>query len=634
MAAEGASTPSRAEDPDAVTDADWAACRPGSEGRLLTWREFQGIVAEGRCWKKGNLTFVNNVPARTTPPITKEEYLGTLPDGEVLIPALRMFNRPTTPGWRIVVAGGAAAHPLFKAAGSDETPSDIDVFLVAPPEASERELWNALNIFMTNVVSNYHDRLTEMSRSRRPWDDGYSVEYSQRLTHGLCSVNIARWFAPLVETKEVQFILRRYPDLGSLLHAFDISSGAIATDGTDVWMTRGCALAHATGICPVDFRRRSLSFETRLAKYWQRGHGYVFAGAPWTLALGTNRLGEDGDLEVHVAATRGTTQAVVSSMVSKHPTSDYVTSTTSIRRGEWGPGDTGDDARKRRVDKATCENAKGGYSGLHALASWQSASGCAPTVPTVVTSSCDTSDGDGDGMGVAFHRYDPETLGFGTLYPLAALEKDIERFTAARGQPPTARALVNLLGMSAEDALEYVGAYERALMTRQKHRIDWWTGLAPRAAALKEKHRLACGAERPHWWITQDPGRQWTASRHPTPTDARTWLGAAALEPEGGRAETSATICSICLDPVRPGESGTVTLPCGHLYHFYLPNGRCGGVATIMRRAGADGAICPMCRAPLLTPDAAPPKDNGYTIVLSLPSGGGAAGGAGGTGGA
>jgi len=84
---------------------------------------------------------------------------------------------------------------------------------------------------------------------------------------------------------------------------------------------------------------------------------------------------------------------------------------------------------------------------------------------------------------------------------------------------PTARGLVNILGVPVDEAVALSAEMQRAQIRNPGRKIDWQTAVREYVTKMWEKYDAAVAAPRAQWWITQDPGRQWTASRHPTPTD-------------------------------------------------------------------------------------------------------------------
>ncbi len=68
-----------------------------------------------------------------------------------------------------------------------------------------------------------------------------------------------------------QFIFRCYKSISQILHGFDIASSAIGFDGKQLYTTKVGDFAFSTAMNIVDLTKRSPTYETRLAKYCNRG---------------------------------------------------------------------------------------------------------------------------------------------------------------------------------------------------------------------------------------------------------------------------------------------------------------------------------------------------------------------------
>ena len=71
--------------------------------------------------------------------------------------------------------------------------------------------------------------------------------------------------------RNVQIVLRIYPNIAAILAEFDVDSCALAWDGSDVHATERSNRALVTRVNIVDVAYRSWSFEKRLIKYAKRG---------------------------------------------------------------------------------------------------------------------------------------------------------------------------------------------------------------------------------------------------------------------------------------------------------------------------------------------------------------------------
>ena len=165
------------------------------------------------------------------------------------------------------------------------------------------------------------------------------------------------------------------------------------------------------------------------------------------------------------------------------------------------------------------------------------------------------------------------------------------------------------MGAVPEDqAIAFVSEINRVAFRNPGRVISWQGALRTHVDALKEKHARAAEAPPAEWWIVQDPGRQWTASRHPTPTDGKTWLGTAATHVVPSEdVPVEATMCVFCRETIVPGAPGTVTTRCGHAFHFFHSGG-CDGAAAWQRSGSKE---CPVCRASF---EQAPPRARGSGV--------------------
>lgn len=104
--------------------------------------------------------------------------------------------------------------------------------------------------------------------------------------------------------RHVQIILRLYSSPYEVLAGFDVDSCCVLYDGKQVWMSPRSHSAFVSGSNRVDLLRRSPTYETRLAKYAERGFevrlprdGPLFAGDWRTQINPTLHLVHIGDLK-------------------------------------------------------------------------------------------------------------------------------------------------------------------------------------------------------------------------------------------------------------------------------------------------------------------------------------------------
>ena len=76
----------------------------------------------------------------------------------------------------------------------------------------------------------------------------------------------------------VQVILRRYSTLGEVIHGFDLGSSAVLWDGERVLTTALGKIAFENGANVLNLSARRNSYESRLARYFDRGFDLVLPG--------------------------------------------------------------------------------------------------------------------------------------------------------------------------------------------------------------------------------------------------------------------------------------------------------------------------------------------------------------------
>jgi len=90
---------------------------------------------------------------------------------------------------------------------------------------------------------------------------------------------------------DIQIILRLYKTKSEVLHGFDIGSCAVGFDGKDVLFTSLSKFTYETMCNIVDVTRRSLTYEHRLVKYFQRRFNIILPDLDISkMTLKTNTL--------------------------------------------------------------------------------------------------------------------------------------------------------------------------------------------------------------------------------------------------------------------------------------------------------------------------------------------------------
>ena len=165
-----------------------------------------------------------------------------------------------------VVAGGLAAWPFAAAAASSASdqattfPSDCDVFLWrdGPHDAA----------MCNRLAAHLYTAVTELVEEIDGHHDAITVG------QGIFNVNKR---ASGETRREYQLILKVFGGVADILNSFDLNSAKVACDSEGrVWMTRGSLRANVYRINTLDPAARSITYERRLVKYFERGYAIEF----------------------------------------------------------------------------------------------------------------------------------------------------------------------------------------------------------------------------------------------------------------------------------------------------------------------------------------------------------------------
>jgi hypothetical protein len=477
----------------------------------------------------------------------------------------------------VCVAGGAAAWPLgepFHKAG------DIDFFLYGLPADESAASRDARWLCVAQLLAKIRDQF---------------YMCTETLTVGLISIKAYRKHES--EPIKLQIILRAYFSVSAILHGFDIPSCCVAYDGLVACMTYLAAYAHMFRVNVVVPAYRSTTYESRLLKYFGRGYAlalphmrcpYLVRGEPTVLP----------NLILVPSLVRGRFAVGAASLPAAQPESDY---------------DREPRRRSPGLAQDICRHAQPNIN-LRMLATDK---------PFVVMAIAGARRSRGRRLRRGPDEIEPG-LQFGTeltqsaVFPRAQLEHALQ--TAARALV-TRRGHVNLMalrqvfGFNADQATRLGEAIAEAYAANPGRRIDVSQSLAAACAALLAKYDAR--SEAIAWWILADPTRQHTASLNPRCEDPAQWYGAAYADIgpptieermesivgayEGRLAARCAPlgtafdgICLLCHDEVRRGDVNSITLGCGHVFHWSTLDGGCVGLCpwTMQSRT------CPACRAP------------------------------------
>lgn len=195
------------------------------------------------------------VPSTWTPykELSQEEYNKEFNRKHSIIGSI---IRDTT---NIVIAGGAAARPLYTS--NKNVYTDLDIFIYGILD--ERLFWEKVNDVAQKIV-------TRSSQNNR------DCCITQKMKKGIVVIGVASPDHQLI--LEYQIILRMYHTMSSIIHAFDIPSCCVVYDGITAFTTTLGAYAHTNQVNLVTTTYRSTSFEKRLVKYFERGFGLGLIG--------------------------------------------------------------------------------------------------------------------------------------------------------------------------------------------------------------------------------------------------------------------------------------------------------------------------------------------------------------------
>lgn len=588
-------------DPDEISRQNNAARGPGHDDELISLAALHGKELPAM-WSGAEGRIVLPPMAAPTPLDFPSEivYYDTLEDTfPGMIKILRNANTSGSP-IRFVVAGGMAASPLFKGLGTGSEPSDCDVFVVAPETVTETQLWTRLH-HVTNAM------LTELKTlgDAEDWIRGVD----EILADGVLTVRFFyndpdayyRRFRSAKKVYEVQFILRKYPDVGTILHGFDIPSAAIATDGEHVWLTVAAAASHRTGVTLADPSRRSTTFERRLAKYVKKGHGLLFVGLPEPIEAGRKysfgmednpcRLAIKDITELMSGALTGTIEAIddhalnsgyaaeIQSLGITHAANPELSKPTQlVQQGA---------AAMKDLPRINLKHLMKDNAASSKCVNWGRSFRIRST----------------DDLYLPFKLNITRDRLYRHIVSRAVVEQAIRSILKRRID---GKALVQLLGVPKDAALDFIKAHIAAELDQDKS-VNWHAALGPVIERVRTRHLAAIAAgDEGRWWIVTDPGRQWTASWNPTPAEPADWYKAPSEkteETEESEEKTEelpalGTTCSICFETLTPGSQATVVTDCRHVFHFYSQGRSCDGLAGWMKKKG-DRAECPVCRKPL-----------------------------------
>jgi len=178
------------------------------------------------------------------------------------------------------------------------------------------------------------------------------------------------------------------------------------------------------------------------------------------------------------------------------------------------------------------------------------------------------------------------------------------------------KSLSKYIGMSFEELKQYYEAYLKVVISNPNRVIKVDEALKP------FKDRIIAWYEEEsstpiNWWIIVDPERQYTASLNPRMENPTEWYGPDVVNPtpsavvdpnvflqsligaiESNHIDANPNTnkvygnqCGLCMGPVLVGSANSITLPCGHTFHWSAAS-----VCLGLYRWTLNNTDCPYCR--------------------------------------
>jgi hypothetical protein len=552
-------------------------------------------------------------PRRITQAEYSAEFSKRHPIAARVLRAVNAEDAPAT----VIAAGGAAASPYYE---SGIAAGDVDFFVVGVDPADRAALWRAAH----GIVRTLRD-ITQDEGSPDLFPGYEPVELAQKMTPGLITLTLQlrsndnSWRNRRVLTRKYQIILRAYPSESAVIHAFDVGSCCVAYDGTTARATTLGAFAQLFRINLVNPDYRSTTYEKRLVKYFER---YYALGL---VHLKTGVLVVDEPLELpHLVLTpavvRGNRATGTAGAPPSGDVSDYDPVQSDLDRWYWDGAAMATYAAAN-ANLAQLSSGRGFYTMVRCTdGSMRRRRRPGAAVEDYEWLPFEAWYGEPEAKDDDDDEDEPEPT-FKELLPRpqldATLDKIIKGAYDSHGRV-RAQGLAKYLGMTNAEVAQYVEGLMALAAANPGRQIDATAALQPFRDEIVRRYEVAC--ETPiEWWITVDPGRQYTASLNPRVENPAMWYGEervernpgevsrdvyvesllAALESKQLQAEADAAPvydgnCALCLTELPRGVANSVTLPCGHTFHW--SRNADTGCEGLYRWTLGDHSDCPTCR--------------------------------------
>ena len=494
----------------------------------------------------------------------------------------------------VYVAGGAAAWPLGE---SSVKVGDVDFFIAGIDPTDRAALWGKVG----EIVRKLRRAFTRASDD----DTRRAVIISEALSPGLVTItvrNVSAQHSHQKVLRKFQIILRAFPSVSSILHGFDVPACCVAYDGHRTRLTYLAAWAHAFRVNIVCPAYRSLTYERRLIKYFQRGFALALPHLRRG-ALAKNVPLQLPHLVLQPTIVRGffAVGDVALPAGKPVPESDYDIARDRVwclcESAAWAPG---------HINLSQLASGENRFIVLRIVRrEFRRFSQYRRRPPTMGENN----------KGIPFAEFASAEPKFADILPRALFEKLLNIATKAavnRGGLVNSVALRRIFRLTDAEISRFTIAVDAALSRNPGRRLDMSPALARFRAALVAAYD-ATPADI-GWWIITDPSRQYTVSLNPRMETPDLWYGEACatgteppsaddfveallgtLEARQGNSDGRPVfdgMCPLCCEPLARGVANSVILPCGHIFHWSATADGCSG----LHGWAVDHHNCPTCR--------------------------------------
>jgi len=503
------------------------------------------------------------------------------------------------------VAGGAAASPYFENAVNA---GDVDFFVVGIDPKDEYYLWACVHRLFDALRAVAHDVENEEC-----FEDYEIGDLVQKMDPGLITITMqlrTRSNKPITSRK-YQIILRAYSNISAVIHAFDIPSCCIAFDGKTAVTTTLGAYAQRFRTNLVNPAYRSTTFETRLEKYFHRSYalGFVHLKPDVLVAHSTLDLPHMTLKPILVRGNRAT--GTIQTQGSVYD-SDYETHAIgTFSQFYWDNYEIVEisaplmnlsrlAAKIPGASIVRCSNTLVRHSGRRFMGGYN------PEEWLPFEKWYDKAINEN---GNEVKVVSPPT--YSDAFPRCYLNNMLRKFDG----DPRITSLMKYYGMSAEEVKKLFEAYVNMQIKHPGRKISVNKALTPFKNRILERYEK-WATLKIDWWITVDPERQYTASLNPRIEDPTNWYSSAYVElspkvldptvfiesligaiesshinPNSESGKVYGNHCGLCMSPVLVGSANSITLPCGHTFHWSACS-----VCPGLFRWTVNNTDCPNCR--------------------------------------